>query len=450
MLDISDIKAACGLITTPTMQGTAYLIAVDRVATAFHLFQETDIGLIDQSTVRFQGTERKATLQTFNEKSDCAILSLNEPLPDRKHLMLGGAVKWKATWDCYGFPNVGKGTGVTLGGIVSDPDAIDDLDRPVIELSSPDVAAGMASPIHGFSGSPVVVDGLVVGHLKRFLSDPDNPTRPAYGKVYATRSECVSSLLSQQGGDYRFSELPAIERPSPGSPLATKHSKKIRELVKQWSKKDLPEDTTVLAAHSLMELGRPDQALNLVATEFKSKMTDLFPTLAHVQPMDPLLVDRSIEILQNLRTPKRLKAVADGLLANQYMTKWTTTGDRQFLDATHTIYLDVFNKTHNWYAGINAAASSLWLDKSGPHETIATAVLKSMGTLSSREMDQCQLGAMGEAYLLVGNLEDAQKYYRLAAQQPGAKGGIKKIANQARQSLDSLGLPQSKLDDFFG
>jgi tetratricopeptide (TPR) repeat protein len=64
----------------------------------------------------------------------------------------------------------------------------------------------MASPLHGFSGSPVLVEGKVVGHIKRVLSDPDYPGRPALGIVYAVPSRAVLGLLGA---------APAVERVEP-------------------------------------------------------------------------------------------------------------------------------------------------------------------------------------------------------------------------------------------
>jgi hypothetical protein len=40
------------------------------------------------------------------------------------------------------------------------------------------------------------VEGFVVGHLKRYIQDPESPLRPAYGYVYATPSADVLKLLN--------------------------------------------------------------------------------------------------------------------------------------------------------------------------------------------------------------------------------------------------------------
>jgi hypothetical protein len=47
-----------------------------------------------------------------------------------------------------------------------DPDSKDDQKAPVLLLRSKQIAAGEGASLHGFSGSPVLVSGMVVGHLK--------------------------------------------------------------------------------------------------------------------------------------------------------------------------------------------------------------------------------------------------------------------------------------------
>ena len=53
----------------------------------------------------------------------------------------------------------------------------------------------MASPLQGFSGSPVVVDDLVIGHVTRVLPDPTVPKRPGYGRVYAVRADMIQPIV---------------------------------------------------------------------------------------------------------------------------------------------------------------------------------------------------------------------------------------------------------------
>lgn len=236
MLTPKEIKTACGHITSidtngQQKMGTGYLIAANLVATCEHVVRDAVLATVE---ISFNGTKKLAKSIRNNNSSDCAIIELVDPLVNVTPLILGGACNWKATWDTCGFPAAGKGAAVMLDGIVNDPDAIDDLQAEVLELTSPNVAAGMATPLHGFSGSPIIVDGMVVGHLKRFLSDPDEPTRPAYGKVYATRAACVNNLLD---GAALAEPLP-VTPPQVHTQAYEVHLHKVRTLLDSWAKAD--------------------------------------------------------------------------------------------------------------------------------------------------------------------------------------------------------------------
>lgn len=200
MIDLEELKAACGLIVAGTTKGTGYLIDRAHVATCAHVVQGTVEG--GTISVDFHGVGRDANVLKLDGVNDCAILRLHQPLAEVKPLRLNARCRWKAPWDGYGYPAIAKGAGIPLEGAVRDPAAHDDLGAPVLILACPEVAAGMAAPIHGFSGSPVVVEGAVVGHLKRIIPDPGmDPTgsgrnpRPAFGYVYATPSNAVLTLM---------------------------------------------------------------------------------------------------------------------------------------------------------------------------------------------------------------------------------------------------------------
>jgi tetratricopeptide (TPR) repeat protein len=189
MTDIADIKAACGLITTGTSQGTGYFVSQDRVITCAHV-----VGNEPSATITLNDVQYQAAVSNVDTVSDCALLTLPQPPESVIFLRLGGASRGKAPWDGYGFPGVGRGAGLPLEGVVMDPTGRDDQKVAALILASPQVAAGMAAPLHGFSGSPVLVEGAVIGHIKRFVQDPDNPLRPAYGLVYATPSSAILKL----------------------------------------------------------------------------------------------------------------------------------------------------------------------------------------------------------------------------------------------------------------
>ena len=202
------MKAACARILAGNSKGSGYLVDHDRVVTCAHVVKP--IGEGGKATVTFATTELEATILKLDETSDAAVLTLSHPLDDIAPLKLAGSVDRKASWDGYGFPDLNKGKGLPLEGAVMDPDSTDDQNVPVLLLKSEQVAAGEGASLHGFSGSPVLVSGLVVGHLKRYIKDKESPLRPAYGYVFATPSSAVLRLLGTQ---------PAVPVVRPTEPL---------------------------------------------------------------------------------------------------------------------------------------------------------------------------------------------------------------------------------------
>jgi tetratricopeptide (TPR) repeat protein len=156
------------------------------------------VGKGGKATVTFSNTELEAAVFDIDEISDAAVLNLSHPVDDISPLKLAGKVDRKAPWEGYGFPALTSGEGLPLDGSVMDPDSKDDQRVPVLLLRSEQIAAGEGASLHGFSGSPVLVNGVVVGHLKRYIKDKESPLRPAYGYVYATPSMAVLQLLGAE------------------------------------------------------------------------------------------------------------------------------------------------------------------------------------------------------------------------------------------------------------
>ncbi len=462
MLTLDEIVAACGHISVTTdleqsKAGTGYLIASNRVATCAHVVEHATAGSI---AIDFDGIKREARILRTNGDSDCAILELNDPLVEVQPLRLGGECKWKATWDSYGFPSLARGAGVTMSGIVSNPKAKDDRQAFVLELTSPELAAGMAAPIHGFSGSPVIVDGVVVGHLKRFLSDPENPLRPAYGKVYATPSDCVSNLLNDNNNGDSFhlfpfmltpSTLSPVEPPPPGSNGHMQHLQKIRELLQKWPSQDMPPGLAgLVASESLIQLGEPNEALNILATVPAGVKNDQLRALALAKIGLPSTLDASIRILENLRRVGHFDAETGGLLGGRYKQIWQRSRSAVDLRKAHDMYLCTFETTKNPYPGINAAATALWLDEKPTSEEIAVRVLTIFDDLTLDASDTWALATKGEALLLTGNVNEAKNWYARAAERCNyAKDTVQIMRQQAERDLDALGFDVSVFDDIF-
>jgi len=185
-------KQAVALIQAQGKQGTGYLVAADRVATCAHVVDRVAGG--GEVQLEFDGTAATGNVSQVDTTADVAILLLSHRI-EAKPLQLAGRCKYRAAWEGYGFPGIANRAGIPIAGVIMDPSGFDDRKVPALVLHSPEVAAGMASPVGGFSGSPVVVDGFVVGHLKRIICDPSYPDRPAFGLLWATPAAAVATLL---------------------------------------------------------------------------------------------------------------------------------------------------------------------------------------------------------------------------------------------------------------
>jgi hypothetical protein len=451
MLDIAEIAAACACVTTESEQhlGTAYLVSSQFVATCAHVVKNHQKGV----KVHFAEAERTATVEHINHNSDCALLILSEPLSDVQPLHMGGAVKWKALWDGYGFPEIADGAGISLEGWVMNPKALDDKKRPVLELFSPQFAAGVASPLAGFSGSPVIVDDRVVGHLKRIISDPNDAKRAAFGKVYATRADCIAEFLLSAGGDPASPAVrPPIVPPLPDSPEAERLAQKVENWVEKWEGKEgVPEEITKqLAAESLVDLGRPTRAIQLLASLPHDLQTSPLYARALWETGKPTLVNQSIDIAKKLRRAGTLDAETSEILGDFFSRKWQQTEDKRYLQQAFEVYCDAFEATKDPWQGVNAAHSAVLLDNPQKSRMIAEQVLQTLEHSQFVQLDQMQLAVMGRAHLLIGDLGGAAICYEMAIEQhPDAKQAIKSMQSEARTELKAIGLSTNALSKVF-
>jgi tetratricopeptide (TPR) repeat protein len=192
------LKQACVFITGPDGTGTGYLVAPQRIATALHVVKSWKAGQRFQVIVGVGGPACQATLLKSDPATDSAVLGFDENV-DVAPLPIADGLKRNVVWECYGFPALGtkadRAPGLPIDGQVKDPQTTNDVGQAAILLYSDAVAAGNASPLHGFSGSPVLVAGALVGHLTKHIGDADDKRRAAYGYVYACPIEAVVRLL---------------------------------------------------------------------------------------------------------------------------------------------------------------------------------------------------------------------------------------------------------------
>lgn len=434
--------AACGRVTAyrlagMAVSGTAYLIHPDLAATCEHVVRDIDPSSL---AINFAGRRYAATVLWLDHDLDCAVLKLSEPVSGVKPFVLGGECSWKASFDCYGFPSIANGAGTTMSGIVSLPSARDDNGKAVLELTSFEVAAGMASPIHGFSGSPVLVNGIVVGHLKRILGDPNDQARAAFGKVYATPVSALHALLNCN------MPQPLIP-PQPGVAGHKRQKEKILDLVAAWTEQGISIETAgLLAAESLIQIGEPHDALAVLSLTPPSLRAKQLSSLAIAKTDIPEKLEEAIGMLEALQAEGHLDGETGGLLGGRYKQRWNASGRQKDLETCHATYRKAFELTADPYPGINAAATALWLDDRLLAAKIARKVLALLAIKPPGTATHWDMATEAELLLLTGETEMAKQRYREAAQRCGfARESVDIMRRQVAIHVAHLGL---NLSDF--
>lgn len=206
---LQQLKRACCHVVCGTHRGTGYLVAPDWVATCAHVVRAASTG--EDIEVRFGERPLAAVVIACDEQADCALLKVADAVVDRTPLPLALGARAREPWTAYGFAQrvVAAGIqGLMLSGEIRDPGAIDESGAPMLVLYCDEAAAGMGARVQGCSGSPVLIAGAVVGHLRRISPEDteDLSPRAEYGHIFACPAERVAAL--------RPRELPLLSSPS--------------------------------------------------------------------------------------------------------------------------------------------------------------------------------------------------------------------------------------------
>jgi hypothetical protein len=189
VIDLSLLKQACGLVASGSERGTAYLVDERHMVTCEHVVRNGLPVTVQMGEMKFDVASIKADVN-----ADCAVLELKQAAVGIARLQIVGAPPG-FEWLAYGFPGLAGDIALPLQGTIQDPKGLDVLRRPALVLYSDQAAAAQGPPLGGFSGSPVMVGGMVVGHLKRVLSSRDRPGRPELGYLFATPGSEILRVL---------------------------------------------------------------------------------------------------------------------------------------------------------------------------------------------------------------------------------------------------------------
>ena len=209
------LKETCAYIRSPDgSTGSGYLVAPGRIGTAEHVVRSWTDGQMVEVAIGTGPTRRNCRARVLRRDKihDAAVLEIVDAF-DVQPLPVANQLDQKAAWSGYGFPAVAgqsqAADGLPIDGHVQDPSTTNDLGQASVLLYSDIIAAGNASPLHGFSGSPVVVDGALVGHLTKHIGDVDDRRRAVFGYVYACPISAVLALLGDDVHPLRLDIEPA-------------------------------------------------------------------------------------------------------------------------------------------------------------------------------------------------------------------------------------------------
>lgn len=220
---------------TRVMRGTAYLIGPNKALTCATVVQALLLTSESEPTssgekasrkgkkkgkrkkksphprvdIRFpHGTER-ARVTELGENADVAVLELEEAVADVTPLALSsGAPPTMVNFTCAGFVDrQHKKEPTTFSGVLASTTGTDDLQQSFATLVSPELAGAAARENHALAGSPVVVAGEVVGHVRWAILKPDSLNDPLAGLTAAVPVDAMglSVATGSESGSTRQS-----------------------------------------------------------------------------------------------------------------------------------------------------------------------------------------------------------------------------------------------------
>jgi tetratricopeptide (TPR) repeat protein len=419
-------------------EGTGFLVASNRIATCWHVVKTWDEGMECEVKIGFPEPDiRMAHVIKMDEATDCAVLGFEPPV-DRKPLPMAERLETPTVWEGFGYPGAGKGTGLPIRGEVTDPDSRDQSGRKVMALFAREAAAGAAARLHGFSGTPVLVDGAVVGHVIRHLGDPQDARRPAYGVVFATHISGIRDLLDVA------TEQRSIDPPRLAEAV---------EFLKSASSASADEATAatddasvLIVVASLIDANHLEKALEILESSGLSDLRALQLRALALGKSGNL--SEAKDLLRKLVEQGESDPETLGILGGRYKQLWIQSdqSDRSSLLASYDTYKRAYESSKNTYAGINFAATALYLNKRTEAAVTANQLLDTMKpeTLD----DHWGRATYAEACLLCEKFDEARSWYEKAVSgNPELYQAIAVMRRQARLNLKYLGREKSDLDD---
>lgn len=272
---------SCGFIQCGNERGTGFLVGDRQMVTCWHVVAQNQDKVAGEPRIKVDiggrtGVVATLALKLSSEELDVAVLELSEPVVGIKPLPIVSGCHRDDRWIGCGYPMVAMKkeqipqiSQIPLHGTVRQVIGHDSLGKPAMVLECVEAAGG--TPMGGVSGSPVIVNGRVVGHVKRILEDPSAKGHPLFGFLYAVRgSDILRSLgweiplLAAAEPGKREALLKAIEV-SRHSPVEIFHLLEIFYLWDSLKAEGVTDDLlSVESAEVLIRKGRSDLGLKIL------------------------------------------------------------------------------------------------------------------------------------------------------------------------------------------
>jgi tetratricopeptide (TPR) repeat protein len=432
------LKAACARLESPIGVGTGYLVDDRHVATCEHVVQNLAPGAAVKA--RFGDDLGALSVVTkvlrVDKATDSALLELAAPLLGVVPLPLAEWSPPRADWMAYGFPAFADKMGVVLSGALMDPNAAVPGNMRGMAMYSPMLGAHPPKSVGGFSGSPVLIDGSIVGHLSSVLGVDGALQQPHLGYTYTAPIRGVLALLGRSvatsGALQSLTPQADIARLSGAFntlQFAASGDEVKRVLGEAEASGMLTPELRHYAAQVLIGLALPEQAL-LVLKGAPGERAQELSGLAH-----SLLGDhaKAHGIVHNLSRTAEARGIEGGILKR----RWLATRNQSFLRSAWTTYWEAYVEHRDHYPGINAAACALYLGNVDQSRSVATEIIQLLNGKKSR--DQWEEASLAEAYLLMGNIEQASLHYGAAIDADASRTrDIAVMRAQARRNLKYL------------
>lgn len=193
--------------------GTAFLVSPTHALTCAHCVVDTTGAVVDAVDLLFSqwGQTTTAAVDLCDRERDVALLRLREPLGvsagQRSRMPMNGA-----QWQAFGYPAASGERGLVIGGDVVDNDARtgQSVARHVMQLRCHEAG----DEVHGVSGSPVFVDGVIVGMITNQAKKWGKPSadgrreaEPTFGALFALSMAHIASASKISATiDWNFAE----------------------------------------------------------------------------------------------------------------------------------------------------------------------------------------------------------------------------------------------------